>query len=108
VDVDTPAAAAKVQEKKVRHNNNTGRYLTPFRPVWDPKVNDSWIIGNMDKREPRAVDIFSGEAKMIHQVRDVNATTITSVNAFHPTLDVFGGGNSSGKCYLWRLPSCKQ
>ena len=29
-------------------------------------------------------------------------TTVSSLNAFHPVLDVVAGGNSSGKVSIWR------
>ncbi|KAK1339003.1 hypothetical protein QTO34_019672 [Cnephaeus nilssonii] len=38
------------------HNTNTGRWLTRFRAVWDPKQEDCVIVGSM--AYPRRVEIF--------------------------------------------------
>lgn len=36
-----------------RHDNQTGRWLTPFRATWDPKFDSYAVVGSM--RQPRQV-----------------------------------------------------
>ncbi|XP_022442929.1 WD repeat-containing protein 76 isoform X4 [Delphinapterus leucas] len=40
----------------IRHNTITGRWLTRFQAVWDPKQEDCIIVGSM--AHPRRVEIF--------------------------------------------------
>ena len=39
--------------KKIPHNNNTGQFLTPFRPVWYPQSEDIILSGSL--KQPRQV-----------------------------------------------------
>eukprot|EP00898_Chlorokybus_atmophyticus_P005305 jgi/Chlat1/5776/Chrsp387S05496 len=61
---DTNSHHEYKQTALVRHNNNTGRYVTPFRAQWDPRSRDEssrLVLGNMD----RSVDVISGDGKKI-------------------------------------------
>ena len=40
----------------IRHDNITGRWLSTFRPVFDPKSPSTFIVGSM--LQPRRVDVF--------------------------------------------------
>ena len=61
-------------------------------------------VGSM--KQPRGVDFFTGGAtpRKWTNVRMTGEffTTVSSLNAFHPVLDVVAGGNSSGKVSIWR------
>ena len=37
----------------LRHDNHTGRWLTPFRATWDPKTENCFVIGSLG--HPRKV-----------------------------------------------------
>ncbi|XP_024588135.1 WD repeat-containing protein 76 isoform X1 [Neophocaena asiaeorientalis asiaeorientalis] len=45
----------------IRHNTITGRWLTRFQAVWDPKQEDCIIVGSM--AHPRRVEIFHERGK---------------------------------------------
>ena len=39
---------------------------------------------------------------MIRRLEDAAFASVTSLNCFHPCLNLVAGGNSSGKVLLWR------
>ncbi|XP_073656977.1 WD repeat-containing protein 76 isoform X1 [Tursiops truncatus] len=47
----------------IRHNTITGRWLTRFQAVWDPKQEDCIIVGSM--AQPRRVEIFHERGNFI-------------------------------------------
>ena len=49
--------ASSVTFSVTNHNNHTGRWLSTFRPTWDPKFNASFVSGSMNK--PRCIEYFS-------------------------------------------------
>ena len=111
--IELPGGGAKIPEeedeqdkimRKIRHDNQTGRWLTNFRATWDPKNDNTFVIGSM--KQPRGVDFFTGGTtpRKWTNVRMTGEffTTVSSLNAFHPVLDVVAGGNSSGKVSIWR------
>ena len=108
--IELPAGGAKIAAAdsdklvtKIRHDNQTGRWLTNFRATWDPKSDNTFVIGSM--KQPRGVDFYTGAGdgkwSNVRQTND-NFTTVSSLNCFHPSLDVVAGGNSSGKVSIWR------
>jgi len=86
--------------KKIKHNNNTGRWVTPFKLAFDPKCEDSYAIGGMD----RGLEIFSCSSGS-HKARlyEENLTAIPSINAFHPYHNIIVSATASGRAYLWQL-----
>ena len=86
----------------IKHDNQTGRWLTNFKAQWDPKNEAAVIVGSM-QRGVRGVDVFhSGTGGRLARLEHENYTTITSLHAAHPTQNALVGGNSSGKVFLWR------
>ncbi|XP_006883264.1 PREDICTED: WD repeat-containing protein 76 [Elephantulus edwardii] len=84
----------------IRHNTNTGRWLTRFRAVWDPKQEDCVIVGSM--AYPRRVEIFQETGKCLHSFLDGEyLASVCSINAMHPTRYILAGGNSSGKVHVF-------
>lgn len=86
---------------EMSHNNQTGRWITNFKAVWDPKSHYA-VVGNMN----RGIDLIDGEAGEI--VRNVTSEFLTAqpaVNAFHPNLDLVASGNASGKISVWSYAS---
>jgi hypothetical protein len=65
----------------------------------------SFVIGSM--KQPRGVDFYThtsgggGKWENVRQTHE-NFTTVSSLNCFHPSMDVVAGGNSSGKVSIWR------
>lgn len=39
----------------IKHNNNTGRWLSKFWPHWDPKEPTAFVIGSLE--QPRRIEV---------------------------------------------------
>jgi hypothetical protein len=54
---------------------------------------------------PRGVDIFDVTVakKPYGRLTDEYMGSVTSVHAFHPSLPLVAGANSSGRVYLWSM-----
>ncbi|XP_025916509.1 WD repeat-containing protein 76 [Apteryx rowi] len=85
----------------VRHNNNTGRWLTRFRAIWDPKQEDCFVVGSMAR--PRQIEIFRDTGKLLHSLYNVDYLgSVCSINVVHPTKNILVGGNSSGRLHVFK------
>ena len=92
---------------EISHNNQTGRWITNFKAVWDPKSPNYAVVGNMN----RGIDIIdahihvkgssSSSAEIVRNITSDYLTAQPAVNAFHPNLDVIASGNASGKIAIW-------
>jgi WD40 repeat protein len=95
-----------------KHNNWTGRWLSTFRPTFDPKRNHTFVMGSM--MQPRRIELFTIEdntatgskagfsVKLIENLEDENLASVNSRNCFHCKLEMVLGSNSSGKVHLFR------
>uniref|UniRef100_A0A8D0G3G6 WD repeat-containing protein 76 n=1 Tax=Sphenodon punctatus TaxID=8508 RepID=A0A8D0G3G6_SPHPU len=84
----------------VRHNNNTGRWLTRFRAVWDPKQEDCFVVCSMAR--PRQIEVFQATGKRVHSFLNEDFLgSVCSINVMHPTKNVLAGGNSSGRLHVF-------
>ena len=84
----------------IRHNTITGRWLTRFQAVWDPKQEDCVIVGSM--AQPRRVEIFHETGKWVHSFLGGEClASVCSINAMHPTRYILAGGNSSGRVHVF-------
>jgi WD40 repeat protein len=96
-----------------KHDNHTGRWLSTFRPTFDPKQPASFVLGSMDR--PRRIEIFSPSdaytanpgssnfsLSLLEAIRDDQLGSVCSRNCFHPTMDIVIGGNSSGRVHIIR------
>ncbi|KAK2768679.1 hypothetical protein FQN54_000535 [Arachnomyces sp. PD_36] len=85
----------------VRHNCQTGRWVTILRPQWQLSPQDSiqrFCIGNMN----RFVDIYSGEGQQLAQLSGEGLiTAVPAVAVFHHSKNWVVGGTASGKACLW-------
>uniref|UniRef100_A0A8C0NJT3 WD repeat-containing protein 76 n=2 Tax=Canis lupus familiaris TaxID=9615 RepID=A0A8C0NJT3_CANLF len=89
----------------IRHNTITGRWLTRFQAVWDPKQEDCIIVGSM--AHPRRVEIFHETGKQVHSFFGGEClVSVCSINAMHPTRYILAGGNSSGKVHVFMSEGC--
>ena len=96
----TPAGQGKEgQVIKIKHNNNTGRYITNFRAVWDPKSNTA-LIGNMNKK----VDFLAADGKAVASISHDLCSAIPAVNVAHPHFALVASGNGSGYINVWAPP----
>jgi WD repeat-containing protein 76 len=88
----------------IRHNNQTGRWITPFRAVWDPKSpanspEESMIVcGNMN----RGLDIFDGNGRLFRNLTSEFVTSQPAVAVCHESLPIVACGNASGKIVLYK------
>ena len=88
-------AALKLVESK-RHNNDTGRWILPFRAVWGA-AGDCVLVGNMG----RAVDLLGvgGEERQLRD--DERMTAIPSRNAVHPGAAMIAAATGSGRVHVY-------
>ncbi|XP_029431724.1 WD repeat-containing protein 76 [Rhinatrema bivittatum] len=84
----------------LHHNNNTGRWLTRFQAMWDPKQEDCFVVGSM--AHPRRIEVFHESGQLIHAFYDAEyLCSVCSINAMHPTRNLLAGANSSGRVHLF-------
>ncbi|AWP01830.1 putative WD repeat-containing protein 76-like [Scophthalmus maximus] len=98
---DTSAMTAKPPLlTTIRHDMQTGRWLSKLSAVWDPKQEDCFVVGSMLR--PRRVQVFHESGQPQHSfMDDENLSTVLSVTAFHPTRNALLGGNSSGRLHVF-------
>mmetsp|Transcript_38683 Transcript_38683/g.121184 ORF Transcript_38683/g.121184 Transcript_38683/m.121184 type:complete len:346 (-) Transcript_38683:124-1161(-) len=98
------AATDKKPTHSVSHDNQTGRWLSTFHAVWHPKQPGVFICGSM--QQPRSIEVFHTDNKG-RRIMNIQGDYLGSVHsrlAFHPTLDVIAGGNSSGRVSILKEP----
>lgn len=81
----------------IAHNNNTGRYITPFRAVWGPS-SDSVICGNMK----RMVNVYDDEGSEVALLSSDLLTAIPSRFAIHNHLPLLAATTASGRIHVFR------
>jgi len=87
--------------KTIAHNNFTGRWLTPFKAVWHPQREDIFVVGSME--HPRRIELFGAPSgRLLHNFKSEWLNSVCSINAFHPTVPILAGGNSSGRVHIFR------
>ncbi|XP_061232569.1 WD repeat-containing protein 76 [Neopsephotus bourkii] len=85
----------------VSHNNNTGRWLTRFRAVWDPKQEHCFVVGSM--AHPRQIKVFQDSGKLLHSFSNLDCLgSVCSINVCHPTRNILVGGNGSGRLHVFK------
>lgn len=84
----------------VKHNNQTGRWVTILKPQWQRHPADGipkFAIGNMN----RFVDLYGADGEQLAQLDGDGITAVPAVAHFHPTQNWVVGGTASGKVCLW-------
>ncbi|KAI9723634.1 MAG: hypothetical protein M1812_000934 [Candelaria pacifica] len=84
----------------VKHNNQTGRWVTILRAQWQQRPQDSvqrFCIGNMN----RFVDLYTAKGEQLAQLGGEGITAVPAVAQFHPSCDWVAAGTASGKLCLW-------
>lgn len=98
------AAADLTRLATARHNNNTGRWIIPFRAIWlSPSwAGDTVAVGGMS----RTIDVFAaGSGGPLASLRSPDAmTAIPSRLAAHPGVPVLAGATASGRINVFRGP----
>ncbi|NXN15877.1 WDR76 protein, partial [Indicator maculatus] len=84
-----------------RHNSNTGRWLSRFRAIWDPKQEDCFVVGSM--LQPRRIEVFQDTGKLLHTFYNPDClASVCSINVLHPSRNILVGGNSSGRLHVFK------
>jgi WD40 repeat protein len=84
----------------IRHNNQTGQWVTILKPQWQKRPKDGlqkFAIGNMN----RFVDVFAASGEQLAQLEGEGITAVPAAAHFHPSMDWVAGGSASGKLCLW-------
>ncbi|PYH46816.1 WD domain protein [Aspergillus saccharolyticus JOP 1030-1] len=84
----------------VRHNCQTGRWVTILRPQWQQNPQSHiqrFCIGNMN----RFVDVYSASGDQLAQLGGEGITAVPAVAVFHRSKNWVAGGTASGKICLW-------
>ncbi|KAF4200139.1 hypothetical protein CNMCM8927_003864 [Aspergillus lentulus] len=84
----------------VRHNCQTGRWVTILRPQWQANPQSPiqrFCIGNMN----RFVDVYSSSGDQLAQLGGDGITAVPAVAVFHRSMNWIAGGTASGKICLW-------
>ncbi|RFU73946.1 wd repeat containing [Trichoderma arundinaceum] len=85
----------------IRHNNQTGRWVTILKPQWQRNPKDGiqkFTIGNMN----RFVDVYASDGSQLAQLGGEGISAVPAVAHFHPSMDWVAGGTASGKLCLWQ------
>jgi WD40 repeat protein len=84
----------------IRHNNQTGRWVTILKPHWQQRPSDGiqkFVIGNMN----RFVDVYASSGEQLAQLGGDGISAVPAVTQFHASQDWVAGGTASGKLCLW-------
>lgn len=84
----------------IRHNNQTGRWVTILKAQWQQRPADGiqkFVVGNMN----RFVDVYDSAGEQLAQLGGDGITAVPAVTMFHPSMDWVAGGTASGKLCLW-------
>ncbi|KAM6059567.1 WD repeat-containing protein 76 [Theristicus caerulescens] len=97
----TSLSSAVAVLSTIRHNNNTGRWLTRFRAIWDPKQEECFVVGSMAR--PRQIEVFQDTGKLLHSFYNLDCLgSVCSINVVHPSRNILVGGNSSGRLHVFK------
>ena len=86
----------------VKHNNQTGRWLTPLRLTWHPLREGVLVSGSMQR--PRQIEMWStlgGDLRLAGQLTGDHLASVCSIVDIHRSSNVVCGGNSSGRCHVF-------
>merc|ERR1711892_90437 len=87
---------------QIRHNNQTGRWLTPLRASWHPTREGMLATGSMER--PRQIEVWgtnSGSLDMVAKLRGDELGSVCSLVEIPPSREVVVGGNSSGRVHVF-------
>ncbi|CZT14394.1 probable WD repeat-containing protein SNOG_03055 [Ramularia collo-cygni] len=84
----------------IKHNNQTGRWVTILRAQWQLRPADGiqkFVIGNMN----RFVDVYTDKGEQIAQLGGEGITAVPAVAMLHAEKEWVAAGTASGKLCLW-------
>lgn len=86
------------QQVMLKHNNMTGRWLSPFRAVWVPGCDELFLVGSMEY--PRRIEVYSSSGTLLYKIMGEGIASVCSLVECHPERLVIAGGNSSGRLHV--------
>ncbi|KAI9596440.1 WD40-repeat-containing domain protein [Syncephalis fuscata] len=102
-DTKTKSTPSLKSPIKIRHNCQTGRWVTMLRANWIQHERDhpSFLIGNMR----RSIDMFSGiTGELVWSLTaPLILTAVPAVAVAHPSMHAVVGGTASGRMLIWSL-----
>lgn len=94
---DRSLSGQSVLLHRINHNNNTGRWILPFKPQWSP-AGDAVVVGGMQ----RTIDMISPElGGIVQSIASEGLTAIPARNVFHPWRPVLAGATNSGRLHIF-------
>lgn len=84
---------------KIKHNCQTGRWVTIFKSKWQSDPEDGiqkFVIPNMNK----GVDVYSQDGDILTHLSD-SINVVPAALAFHSSKNWIVGGSANGKVYLF-------
>lgn len=101
-DADSPAPYYLAPEHVVKHNNQTGRWVTILRPVWQEAPADGFnkiCVASMS----RGIDVFSEDGEVVAKLSERTdlVTAVPAVARLHRSRNWCVGGTGSGKVVLY-------
>lgn len=95
--IKKPEEVKVESEVVIRHNNNTGRWISPFRSIWG-REGDCVLCGDMK----RGIAMFDDKGHNLGMKTSDHMTAIPSRLAVHPELPLLAAATSSGRVHVWR------
>ncbi|XP_049514852.1 WD repeat-containing protein 76 isoform X2 [Dermacentor silvarum] len=86
------------QQTTLKHNNMTGRWLSPLRAVWMPGCDELFLVGSMEY--PRRIEVYSSSGTLLYKFMGESLASVCSLIDVHPERLIIAGGNSSGKLHV--------
>ncbi len=80
----------------IKHNNNTGRWVMPFRPAWSP-AGDAVCVGDLK----RGVSVLNDSGAALGVLQAEALTAIPSRLAMH-SCGLLAAATSSGRVHIFR------
>merc|ERR1712071_267250 len=104
-DAHLAGGLIKTPDVRLRHDNQTGRWLSTFMAQWHPTSTcgiESFVVGSM--RRPRMMEVYDGDGTSLRELTGVGLTNVASRCCFHPSVDkpIIVGGTSSGRVTVAR------
>uniref|UniRef100_A0A7S1B7W6 WD repeat-containing protein 76 n=1 Tax=Corethron hystrix TaxID=216773 RepID=A0A7S1B7W6_9STRA len=98
-----PISSSIKPQINIRHDNQTGRWLTTFMAQWHP-TNDIFVVGSM--KRPRMIEIFGSDGKSMQDLVGDGLTAVASRCCFRGNArgarEAVVGGNASGRVSVFR------
>lgn len=87
-------------KETIKHDNQTGRWLTTLKADFLPGREDLFIVGSMDKQ--RVVEVWSSTGSLCCRLSGDLLQTFSTTVCCHPSRPIVAAGNSSGRVHLFK------